>query len=141
MEEYKEDAHTCLKCGSEIYGRSDKKFCSAKCKNDYHNQAGSSSKRLRNRILTDLNSNYEVLEKLMRLGISAISIYDVEALGFKPAIVTGYAKVRSHDEYRCFDIKYCQSPSRIFNIRRMELEEARRAVCRTPPPQSSCKSR
>ena len=63
----------------------------------------------------------------------------IEAMGFKPSVITGYSKVKGHNEFRCFDIKYCQSPNRIFNIRRMELCDARQAY-RTHPPQSSCRS-
>lgn len=139
--EYKNDGQqqTCLECGREFYGRKDKKFCSDECKNHFHNQEKRAGKRFRDRILTDLCSNYELLETLLKNRISVISLCDFEAMGFKPSVITGYSKVKGHNEFRCFDIKYCQSPNRIFNIRRMELCDARQAY-RTRPPQSSCRN-
>lgn len=112
---------TCLECGKALYGRSDKKFCSCECKNRYHNLRNKDSRRIRNRIITDLSSNYEILENLLKLKIRVISVCDAEAMGFKSAIITGYSKEKGHNEYRCFDIKYCQSPTRIFNIGRVQF--------------------
>lgn len=116
-----EEKQTCLDCGREFYGRKDKKFCSQSCKNHYHNNEARSSRRLRNRIITDLASNYNILDNLIRLKMTTISICDAEALGFKPSIITGFSKSKGHNEFRCFDIKYCQSDTRIFNIGRFEL--------------------
>lgn len=117
-----EEKQTCLDCGREFYGRKDKKFCSQNCKNHYHNHEGRNSKRLRNRVITDLASNYEILCNLIRLKMTSISLCDAEALGFKPAIITGYTKNKGHNEFRCFDIKYCQSAMRIFNIGKVEYD-------------------
>lgn len=117
----KETEPSCLECGRELYGRSDKKFCSEECKNRYHNRRHQDSRRIRNRIITDLSSNYEILENLLKMKIKVVSLCDAEAMGFKPAIITGCTKEKGHNEYRCFDIKYCQSPTRIFNIGRVQF--------------------
>ncbi len=90
----------CLECGKEIHGRIDKKFCSIECKNRY---------------------NYEILNSLLREDNTSAEISDLIDLGFNPSYVTGHYKGRkAHDEYKCFDIKYDQTPSRIINIRRQE---------------------
>ena len=110
----------CLICGEPLTGRSDKKFCSRKCKNAYHNDETSQYRNYRNRILTSLNSNYRILDTLISQDVESISLYDIEALGFKSAIVTGYTKSRMHrNEFRCFNIKYNQSETKIFGIRKI----------------------
>lgn len=135
-----EEKGTCLECGKEFYGRSDKKFCSTACKNHYHNRTSDDKRLMKQRIFTDLSANYAILEKLLNMGLKVINLCDAEAIGFRSSIITGYSKTKGHNEFRCFDIRYCQSPTRIFNIRRVELERTKR-VCRSPLPQSSCKCR
>lgn len=118
------DRPVCLECGDEIvYGRKDRKFCSDGCKNTYHNRRYHYSRSLRLRILGILDRNYSVLEKLLRLKISSISIGDLAQLGYNKEFVTSYHKVGGHDEYRCFDIKYCCSSSKIFRIERVQQDE------------------
>lgn len=129
----------CLECGREIYGRLDKKFCDENCKNRYHNQHYHSSSRLRDRIFTDLSTNHRILENLLKMGLTSVNLYDVQALGFKPSLVTGYAKKKGYDELRCFDICYRQTPERILGIKVSDLEESMRA-CQTPPRPSYGKS-
>ena len=51
--------------------------------------------------------------------IRTIDIGDLISLGFRPEFSTGYKKIRSHDEYRCFEYKYNLSSSRLFNLQRI----------------------
>ena len=125
----------CLECGRELYGRSDKKFCNNSCKNHYHNQHSHNWMRLRDRVTNDLEKNHRILEGVMRLGLSAISLYDATGLGFKASRITGCVKAGRHYELRCFDICYRQTPEKITNIRRCVAEETKQA-CQAPPPQS-----
>lgn len=136
----KEDRSACLECGKELYGRADKKFCNASCKNRYHNRTMEDRRKMIQRMMTDLSSNYAILEKLLNTGIRVINLCDAEALGFRASIITGYSRTKGHNEFRCFDIRYCQSPTRIFNIKRVDLGKVKR-VSQSPPPQSSCKYR
>lgn len=118
------DRPVCLECGDEIvYGRKDKKFCSDNCKNAYHNRRYHYSRALRLRILGTLDRNYSVLEKLLRLKISTISLGDLAQMGYNKEFVTSYHKVGGHDEYRCFDIKYCCSSSKIFRLERVQQDD------------------
>lgn len=115
------DAPICLECGSEItYGRFDKKFCSERCKNLYHNRQTSNYRAVRLKITNALMRNYAVLEKLVKLEVTSISIGDASQMGFNTEYVTSYHKVGGHNEYRCFDIKYCLSATRLFKIERVE---------------------
>jgi len=121
----------CLECGHVLYGRADKKFCSEGCKNKYHNRFGHKSTRLRERTFMDLSTNHRILTNLLKMGMTAITLYDIEALGFKQSLVTGYVRKRGYDELRCFDIRYRQTPERIFEIREIDLDETKQS-CRTP---------
>jgi hypothetical protein len=112
--------HTCLQCGKKIeVGRTDKKFCCNACKNKYHNEKTHYSRSVRLRILGILNRNYEVLDKLLKMDKQSISLGDLSQLGYNKEFVTSWHKVGCHNEYRCFDIKYCCSGSRIFRIERV----------------------
>lgn len=107
----------CLECGEQIrYGRTDKKFCCEECKIKHHNGSAKVSRALKRRIVSVLMRNYEILDALVRSGVSSAELTDVVVRGFVPDMVTAYRKVRSHDEFSCFDIKYYMSSSRIFNI-------------------------
>ncbi len=59
---------TCLECGDEIRGRSDKKFCSDYCRNAYHNKENKDSSNLIRNINNRLRKNYRILESINRNG-------------------------------------------------------------------------
>lgn len=119
--EYKldENAHegNCLECGTELpYGRSDRKFCCSKCKNNYNNRRIRTSRAAHRRIQSALEKNYELLTRLCRAKISSLMLSEAILLGFNPEYATGHRKVRGREEYNCFEIKYCLSANRIYNI-------------------------
>ena len=121
MSEYKKKMkpYRCLNCGREGVGRSDRKFCSVECKNAWHNTMGRSSRLCRSRIITALGRNYEILRESMERGELSIDLMTLEDRGFRPCYVTGYNPVRyGPDTFRCFDITYCRSASRVYRIRK-----------------------
>ena len=112
-----EETPRCLECGDTLnYGRSDRKFCGAKCKNAYHNRRTHDIRAVHYKVVGCINRNYEILDKLVKLGISSIDIPDVVQMGFSPDYSTSYHKVRTHDEFRCYEIKYFMTQNRLFNI-------------------------
>ena len=72
------------------------------------------------RVLRTLSRNYEILDGLVKADVESIDIIDIVALGFVPDIVTSYHKIRSHQEYCCFDIKYIMTASRICSISKIQ---------------------
>lgn len=111
----------CLECGDTIrYGRSDKKFCCADCKTRHHNNMAKGGRVFKRRVLRTLSRNYEILDGLVKADVQSIDIIDIVALGFVPDIVTSYHKIRSHQEYCCFDIKYIMTASRICSISKIQ---------------------
>lgn len=110
----------CLHCGDNIrYGRVDKKFCCEDCRISHHNELSKRSRSFRRRILSQLSGNYELLDRLVLSGIDSVNLTDLVALGFIPGIMTSFQKVGKHYEYRCFDIKYIMTSTRIYSISKM----------------------
>jgi len=54
----------CLECGSEVFGRVDKKFCSDYCRNAYNNKKNRDTKNIIRNTNNLLRKNYRILEKL-----------------------------------------------------------------------------
>lgn len=118
---YEDEHRTCLECGREVYGRTDKKFCNDSCRNKFHNRRHNEEKKIIERTLNALYRNHEYLGNLLKAGINAIDIDIAKLSGFEPEIITGWRKTRSkHSECRCFDIKYCLTERKIFRIQRMD---------------------
>ena len=112
----------CLECGDVLpYGsRRDMKFCSVSCKSRWHYTNGGHLKGLRLKTIGALDRNHGILESLLARGITKIDIQDIVQMGFNINCVTSYHKVRRHDEYRCYDIKYILTPSRLTGIERVK---------------------
>ena len=115
-----EEETACLECGSAIYGRKDKHFCSPSCKNRYHNRMQRQRRDVRLETITALSRNYEILEALLKEKVTSIPLQELERMGFKPDYVTGHRKgLYRHEEFSCFDIRYYRSSTKLFNVRRM----------------------
>jgi len=114
---------TCLQCGKPVHGRAGKKFCSEKCKNEWHNITTKRSRLARGRIITALSHNHSLLEKAVREGMLSIDLMTLENMGFRPDYMTGYTPGRNGaaGTCRCFDISYCRSATRVYKIRKEEL--------------------
>ena len=114
-------AARCLHCGDHIeYGRTDRKYCSDECRFNHHNDSVRTSRSFRRRVLSQLSSNYEILEKLYMSGSLSFNLMDVVAMGFAPGVMTSHLRVGRHDEYNCFDIKYRMSSTRIYSISKIQ---------------------
>lgn len=111
----------CLECGDEIgYGRTDRKFCSLSCKNRYNNRKNQDSRRTKLKVLNALNRNHEILDGLLKMGMTEMNISDLKHLGFDTDYMTSCYRTRGHTEFCCFDIRYHVTPTRITSIFRMK---------------------
>ena len=112
----------CLECGDAVpYGRQDRKFCCPECKNRYHNRRTRTKRHYQLKVINILEQNYHVLERLVRMGIKSIEKTDLALLGYNFDFFTSYRKVSRRNEYRCFDIRYEDTPTRIMNLRALPL--------------------
>ena len=57
-------AKACIRCGTKIIGRTDKKFCTDYCRNTYNNNLNKDSNNLVRNINNRLRKNYRVLQQL-----------------------------------------------------------------------------
>lgn len=112
----------CLECGHKIsYGRTDKKFCCERCRTRYNNAQIKAGRAYRRRIMNAITGNYEILDRLLRAGVTSIDLFEIANLGFVLDVMTSHRKVRRHDECACFDIKYIMTPNRISGIMKISL--------------------
>ena len=70
--------------------------------------------------MSQLMSNYQILDSLFRAGITSVELIAAVTMGFAPGVMTSYRRVGKHDEYCCFDIKYIMTKMRIYSISKLE---------------------
>lgn len=95
---------TCSVCGAMIRGRSDKKFCSPKCKsiNQYENRQHTEAFYLK--VDRQLKINRKLLRKYNKSGYTTIRKSELAAHGFNPRFFTHYWKNKKGDVYLfCYD--------------------------------------
>lgn len=118
----KEEDGVCLECGTNFHGRKDKKFCCLECKNTYNNRRHRQIRLYRTEVTEKISRNYQVLEMLLVENIKSAELETLRRLGFDPDYFTSSHKNgKRHQECCCFDIIYCISERKIFNIERMDL--------------------
>lgn len=116
----KESGVRCLECGDPItYGRQDKKFCCANCKNRYHNRRDGKVRHYRLKVVRILDVNHQILERLYRHGRCSASWEELRDLGYVQGYATACSKRGPRQEYRCFDLVYDASENKIFHLRQL----------------------
>lgn len=117
-----EERSRCLECGDTIeYGRAGKKFCCENCKNRYNNRRVRNTRISRMRVMTSLDKNYRILERLLRMGVTTMDVSYMKQLGFSFDSVTSYHKVRKRDEFCCFDISFVVTETKVTSITRVPV--------------------
>lgn len=110
----------CAECGGEITtGRSDKKFCCDSCRHTYNNRNKRFYRSYKLKVENSLERNHKVLENLLKMGISEISMSDILNLGFNPAFITSFQRNGCHTECSCYDITFILMDSKIIGIRHL----------------------
>lgn len=100
----KNDKKTCLECGSELYGRIDKKYCSDQCRTQHYNRTHNENKNLYREINAILKKNHMVLQKLNPSGKTKISEIKLLENGFKLNYFTNlYTTKKGITYYFCYD--------------------------------------
>lgn len=123
--EARTDRTKCLECGDKIvYGRQDKKFCCDSCKNKFNNRKARSSRVAKVKVLSALDKNYAILDRLLKMDVTSLSVTELKYMGFNFDCVTSYQKVRRHDMFMCFDISFTVLSSRVTCIAKLSLNLA-----------------
>lgn len=81
----------CVICDSKLFGRSDKRFCTLKCKNKYHAELRKNNRSVSRETLKVLFKNYQVLTSLCAENCSRykISKLVLQRKGFDFETVSG----------------------------------------------------
>jgi hypothetical protein len=98
----------CLECGTEIYGRSDKKFCSDQCRNTYNNRTTAVENSYIRRVNYILRKNRRIMEELLASAQKdAIKVRkrDLMDKGFNFEYYTNIYKTKT-DKYYYFSYEY-----------------------------------
>lgn len=95
---------TCIECGSELFGRIDKKYCSDQCRTQHYNRTHSENKILYRETNAILKKNHTILQKLNPTGKTKISEIRLLENGFKLNYFTNlYTTKKGITYYFCYD--------------------------------------
>lgn len=100
----------CLTCNVQMLGRSDKKFCSMSCKNQYHFERKKETKDEVKIIDSYLHRNREILKVLMgKYGKLMTKKIVLDQANFRWDYCTGFYKNKEGKQfYLVYDFAYCQ---------------------------------
>lgn len=118
LEEMTDQPAYCPQCGTPLsQGRVDRRFCSVRCKNLWHNRRRFPDKdREIRKVLRILDNNREVLEKLIKMGVNSIDRVTLAHLGCNLNYFTSLDRQRHRWVYTCLDIRYEMTPTRVRNL-------------------------
>lgn len=98
------DDKKCQVCGSPVKGRTDKIFCSTKCKSINQYESRQENEKFYLRVDRQLKVNRKLLKRYNRSGFTTIRKSELIAEGFDPKFFTHYWKNKKCDVYLfCYD--------------------------------------
>ena len=102
-----ENKKVCIACGEIIHGRSDKKFCSDYCRNDFNNKKKAVDSKQINDVNKILSNNRNILKKLCPKGKFTIEKIKLASEGFDYNYFTNIYETQKEDVYYfCYDYGY-----------------------------------
>jgi len=91
---------TCIACGKELRGRSDKRFCDLHCKSTYHYRRSlEEAPRFYNRVDNQLKTNRRILKQYNKAGKATVRVSLIKDDGFDSKFFTHYWKNNKGDVY------------------------------------------
>ncbi|NNE75917.1 MAG: hypothetical protein HKN31_02470 [Pricia sp.] len=90
---------TCPVCDSLVKGRSDKKFCSIKCKSIAQYEKRQENEKFYLQVDRQLRTNRKLLKRYNRSGFTTLRKSELIAEGFNPKYFTHYWKNQKGDVY------------------------------------------
>lgn len=100
----------CLDCGARLLGRSDKKFCSDQCRNNYNNRLNRDQNNYVRNVHAQLRRNRKILSDLYEDGHSRIHRDALIAQGFNFTFFTHLVETREGLRWSyCFEYGFRES--------------------------------
>jgi len=91
---------SCLYCGKELTGRTDKKYCDPQCKSTYqYKMAREQPIRFYDKVDNQLKLNRKILKEYNKGGIATVRSSIIIKEGFNPKFFTHYWKNKKGDVY------------------------------------------
>lgn len=108
----------CLSCQEKIVGRSDKKFCSDGCRNDYHNRANQNRLSMLRSTNNKLRRNYKILsEVVLKEGKGKTSKVTLINKGFIFDLFTSIYQTQKGSEYHfVYDLGYLKLSENMYVV-------------------------
>jgi len=112
----------CPTCSGVVIGRSDKRFCSIKCKNEHHNNARTYLKTRYGDIQKRIHRNFVLLEGIMGPTATGMDIHKdiLFKFGFDVSICTGNKFVKDEQWYELGNYHFKIDGQGIVRVERME---------------------
>lgn len=102
-----ENKKTCLECGDELMGRSDKKFCNDQCRSVYNQKLNGDAAELIRNVNNQLRKNRSILSKLNPEGKISVKKSVLEKKGFNFKLFTStYVTKDNRTYYFVYDQGY-----------------------------------
>ena len=113
----------CLDCGEPIRGRSDKKFCSDQCRNNFNNRLNSDSNNLVRNVNNILRKNRRVLQELNPEDKAKTHRTKLLEKGFDFNYITNlYTTKKGTTYFFCYDYGYLPLENDYFFLVRRKSE-------------------
>ncbi len=94
----------CLDCGEKILGRSDKKFCSDQCRNNYNNRINRDTNNYVRNVHAQLRRNRKILADFYDEGHKRIHRDALFALGYNFTFFTHLVETNNGEKWSyCFE--------------------------------------
>jgi hypothetical protein len=102
----------CLDCGAKLLGRSDKKFCSDQCRNNYNNRLNRDQNNFVRNVHAQLNRNRRILSDLFDAGHHHIHRDALIAQGYNFNFFTHLVETPSGERWSyCFEYGFMDAGS------------------------------
>lgn len=93
------DTKNCPVCGTEVKGRSDKKYCSVKCKSIHQYEQRQETETFFLKVDRQLKINRKLLRRFNKSGFTTIRSSELISQGFDPKFFTHYWKNKKGEVY------------------------------------------
>ena len=93
------DTKNCPVCGTEVKGRSDKKYCSVKCKSIHQYEQRQETEAFFLKVDRQLKINRKLLRRFNKSGFTTIRSSELISQGFDPNFFTHYWKNKKGEVY------------------------------------------
>lgn len=112
----------CLECGTQIRGRSDKKFCDDSCRNAHNNKLNQDTNKYVRRVNSILKKNRRILSEFVEIGKKSVHKGLLIEQDFNFSFFTDIYRTQKQQEYKfCYDFGYLEiSESHILIVKRKD---------------------